>query len=228
MFLIVQNDPGCPPGACLQLLARSGHPFRTSAAYLDEPFPDPARLTGAIVLGGDMGVHESERFPHLDRVRAFIGAALQAGTPLLGICLGGQLLAQVAGGLVNSPSPHGEKGICRVDLTARGARDPLFQGVENPFVTFQFHGDSFAVPPAATLLAGSGACPAQAFRLGRACYGLQFHPEVDRGIVASWEPLSQPRLDLVPAFDAAKPAFDAASHAILTNFLSLAAASRRP
>jgi GMP synthase (glutamine-hydrolysing) len=228
VFVIIQNDPLCPPGSCLQLLAASGLPYRTVAAFRGEPFPEPQNLSGVIVLGGDMGVHETERFPYLEQVCSFMEQALQAGTPLLGICLGGQLLAQVAGGQVASPSTHGEHGICRVALTAAGASDPLFFGLESPFVTFQLHNDSFSPPPGATLLAGSQACPAQAFRLGAHAYGVQFHPEVERDIVACWEGLSQPSLDLVPGFLSAQTAFQAASHAILANFLSLAAASRRP
>ena len=228
MFLIVQNDPLCPPGSCLQLLQASGHPYRLLAAYQEEPLPDPATLSGVIVLGGDMGVHETERFPYLERVKSFLMQALQAGTPLLGICLGGQLLAQAAGGQVASPSPHGEKGVCRMTLTAAGACDPLFAGVANPVVTFQLHDDSFTPPPGAALLAGSAACPAQAFRLGAHAYGVQFHPEVDPAIVACWEQLPQPPLELLPGFLSAQAAFERASHAILANFISLAAASRLP
>jgi len=227
VFVIIQNDPLCPPGSCLQLLAASGLPYCTVAAFRGEPSPDPGKLCGVIVLGGDMGVYETERFPYLEQVRSFIGKSLLAGTPLLGICLGGQLLAQVAGGQVASPSAHGENGICQVTLTAAGASDPLFFGVESPFVTFQLHNDSFTPPPGATLLADSKACPAQAFRLGNA-YGVQFHPEVDRAIVGCWEGLSHPPLNLVPDFLASQTAFVAPSHAILANFISLAAASRLP
>ena len=228
MFVIVQNDPQCPPGSCLSIFASAGYPYTSVAAYRGDTLPDPARLTGVIVLGGEMGVHETERFPHLERVRTFMGRALAAGTPLLGICLGGQLLAQLAGGLVASPSPHGEKGICQVNLTPAGVSDPLFAGVPNPFVTFQLHDDSFSLPPGATLLAVSPACPAQAFRLGAFAYGVQFHPEVDRAIVGSWDELSQPPLELLPVFQASQSGFDAASQAILANFVSLAVAALRP
>lgn len=228
MFLIVQNDPQCPPGACAEIIASSGHPFATLAAHLDEAFPDPAELAGVIVLGGEMGVHDTALFPHLTRVMAFMAEALRAGTPLLGICLGGQLLALVAGGTVDSPSPHGEKGVCRVSLNEEGASDPLFRGVANPFVTFQLHGDSFTVPPRAALLAGSEVCPSQAFRLGRHAYGLQFHPEVGRAIVSAWGSLSDPPRDFLADFLIAEAPFNAASRAVLANFVSLAAASLRP
>lgn len=228
MFLLVQNDPQCPPGTCTELIDAAGHPCRTLAAFAGEAFPDPRQLTGVIVLGGDMGVHETERFPYLERVRQFMKTALESGTPQLGICLGGQLLSLVAGGSVASPSPHGEKGICRVALNTAGAVDPLFSGVPSPFVTFQLHNDSFTVPPDAALLASSEACPAQAFRLGNAAYGVQFHPEVNRAIVECWGDLSEPPLDLIRAFLAAQLAFDAASRTIISNFISLAAACRLP
>ena len=228
MFVIVQITPQCPPGICLKLLAVSGHPHGTVAAYLDEPFPDPMRLTGVIVLGGEIGVYETARFPYLDRVRNFMEAALQAGTPLLGICLGGQLLAQVAGGTVASPSPHGEKGICPVSLTGAGAADPLFSGVPSPFVTFQLHDDSFTPPPGAALLAGSAACPAQAFRLGASAYAVQFHPEVDRAIVGCWDEMSQSRFGLLTEFQSSQTTYDAVSRTILSNFISLALVSPRP
>jgi GMP synthase (glutamine-hydrolysing) len=223
MFLVVQNDPQCPAGGLAGLLACSGHPFSTVAAYGEAALPDLCGLTGVIVLGGEMGVHDD--FPHLGRVRALMSQALEAGTPLLGICLGGQLLAQVAGGAVASPSSHAEKGICQVELNEQGSADPLFAGVANPFVTFQLHNDSFSVPAGATLLASSPACPAQAFRLGRHAYGLQFHPEVDQSIVSAWGAFSTPPRDFLSSFQASQLLFDSASRAILANFISLAAAA---
>jgi GMP synthase-like glutamine amidotransferase len=173
-----------------------------------------------------MGAHDTASFPYLETVRSVMRQALAVQVPLLGICLGGQLLAQVAGGTVASPSPHGELGICQVDVNPAGAADPLFAGVPSTFTTFQLHNDSFTVPPAATLLASSGACPAQAFRLGSCCYGLQFHPEVDRAIVTCWGDSLKPPRDLLSGFLAAESAFNAASHTLLANFLALGSHSR--
>jgi GMP synthase (glutamine-hydrolysing) len=226
MFLIVQNDPLCPAGGLSLLLERAGQPYRTVAAYAAEPFPDPATLTGVVVLGGEMGVHDTAEHPHLTAVLEFMGRSLEAGTPLLGICLGGQLLSLATGGVVHSPSRHGEMGICQVELNRQGSLDPLFAGVPTPFVTFQLHNDSFTVPAAATLLAFSAACPAQAFRLSGCVYGVQFHPEVDRAIVEAWDGLFTPRAEYLSGFIAAETRFNAASHAILANFISLAAAAR--
>jgi GMP synthase-like glutamine amidotransferase len=225
MFLVVQNDPQCPAGGLAGLLTCSGHPFRTVAAYGGEAFPELSAVTGVIVLGGEMGVNDDAAFPHLGRVRAFMSQTLDAGTPLLGICLGGQLLAQVAGGAVASPSSYGEQGVCEVTLNEQGIADPLFAGVANPFVTFQLHNDSFSVPAGATLLASSSACPTQAFRLGRHAYGLQFHPEVDQSIVSAWGALSTPPKDFLSSFQASQLLFDSASRSILANFISLAVAA---
>jgi GMP synthase (glutamine-hydrolysing) len=226
MFMLIQNDPMVPAGSCSEILSDSGFPFLTVSAYRGEACPDPSRATGIIVLGGEMGVHDNEEFPHLARVRSFMADALREGIPLLGICLGGQLLSQVAGGSVASPSPHGEQGICRVELTDAGARDPLFAGVARSFVTFQLHNDSFTVPERAVKLAASAVCPAQAFRLGSTAYALQFHPEVDEAIAAAWGESSTPPVDFLTPLRAASVPFRAASRAILGNFLTLAAASR--
>lgn len=222
MFLIIQNDPDCPPGTLTDILAAGGHRFQTVAAYREENIPSVPGLTGIIVLGGEMGVHDTERFPFLRRVCALMSDALKTGTPLLGICLGGQLLAHVAGGRVTSRSPHGEQGICRVDLNEAGSRDPLFAGVDASFVTFQLHNDSFTPPPAATLLATSAVCPAQAFRLGRTAYAVQFHPEVDRSIVSCWGALFTPPRDFLSGFIAEQADFRSSSRTILSNFISLA------
>jgi len=228
MFLIIENDPHCPAGGLAELIAAAGETCRCLPAYLGEALPSPVGATGVVVLGGEMGVHDTASFPFLATVRTFMKDALEADVPLLGICLGGQLLAQVAGGTVASPSLHGELGICSVELNAAGAADPLFRGVPSPFTTFQLHNDSFTVPPGAALLASSNVCPSQTFRLGKACYGVQFHPEVDRAIVSLWGDSLQPPRDLLAGFLAAESAFNAASHTLLANFIALAAAHSRP
>lgn len=228
MFLIIQNDPHCPEGSCGSTLRSLGEPFTVSAAFDGCEFPHPRSLTGIIVLGGDMSVYETGRFPYLDDVRRFMSQAIEHGTPLLGICLGGQLLAQAAGGTVSSPSPHGEHGIASVEIAAAASDDPLFQGVSSPFVTFQLHNDSFTLPPGGILLARSLACPVQAFRLNEHAYGVQFHPEVDRSIVTGWDRLPAPPTDLLSGFLSAENAFNAASRRIISNFVTLALRRRSP
>jgi GMP synthase-like glutamine amidotransferase len=104
--------------------------------------------------------------------------------PLLGICLGGQLLAEVCGGRVH-PQRQGEHGLQPVSLTAEGRHDPLFTGIPSSFTVFEWHNDSFDIPPSALHLVSSSACPGQVFRC-RNAYGLQFHPEVEPAIVNEW------------------------------------------
>ena len=228
MFLIVQNDPDCPLGTIAGVIEEAGRSFRVAPAYRETPFPPLAGLAGVIVLGGEMGVYQTERYPYLDRVRAFMKETVAAGVPLLGICLGGQLLAQVLGGEVRSPSPHGEKGSHPVRLTGAGRLDPLFRGVPDPFSAFQLHNDSFAPPPSALLLADSAACPAQAFRFAENAYGVQFHPEVDRAIVARWSELSPGEAEILASFDHHRAASDGPSRRILANFVELASPPRQP
>jgi len=226
MIAIIQNDREVPAGRCTTLIEAAGGAHRIVPAYA-APLPDPASFSGAIVLGGAMGVHEGERFPYLADVQRFMTRALHLGTPLLGICLGGQLLAHVAGGTVTPVSPYGEKGIDHVTLTDEGRADPLFAGVPAVFTTFQWHQDSFLPPPGGVLLASSAACPWQAFRCGNA-YGVQFHPEVDRAIVSAWSSSSVGGAEIVAAYDAAAETFAAHNHAIIANFVAFATAPRRP
>jgi len=173
-----------------------------------------------------MGVHDTAEYPFLARVTGFIGDVVAAGLPYLGICLGGQLLAHVLGAPV-ATGARGEKGTFTVTLTPEGEHDPLFAGIPSPFVTFQWHNDTFAIPVGATLLASSPACPHQAFRFGSRAWGLQFHPEVTREIVAAWVRWSPETAPLagrfMEEFMAAEPAFRAASRRILGNFLRLSA-----
>lgn len=222
MLLIVQNDPQVPPGAYAEYLGEMEIPFRLVRPFAGEELPPAGGVSAVIVLGGAMGVHDTAEHPFLIRVKGFIAETLDAGIPYLGICLGGQLLAHVLGASVTTGT-NGEKGTLTVSLTPEGLRDPLFAGITSPFITFQWHNDTFAIPSGATRLASSAACPNQAFRAEERAWGLQFHPEVTREIVAAWvrwSPETAPLADrFVEEFLAAEPAFRAASRLILENFL---------
>lgn len=182
MLHIIQCDPEVPAGVLAEWLSEWQVPFRTVRADLDEELPaDPAAV---IVLGGAMGVHDEDRHPFLRPLKQFMAGLLATGTPQLGTCLGGQLLSEVAGGEVASHR-RGEKGLVEIGLTGAGVADALFAGVDRHFQAFQWHNDSFSIPPGARHLAESSACPGQAFRVGNA-WGLQFHPEVDAAIATAW------------------------------------------
>jgi GMP synthase (glutamine-hydrolysing) len=180
-------------GTVADALARAGLAYR----YLDvakKPlrFPPFRSIAGLIVMGGPMGVYEQERYPFLKREIAFIGEAIAAKKPVLGICLGAQLIARALGARV-FPNRRKEIGWYKVRLTSAGKRDPLFlNSPAQPWV-FQWHGDTFTLPKGARLLAASPLCRNQAFRHGSSVYGLQFHLEVDRPMIFNW--LAQPGSD---------------------------------
>lgn len=185
MLIVVQNDQDVPAAAFERYLAEHAITFRIVRPYGGQSLPDVSTVSAAIVLGGAMGVHDTERHPFLAPVQGFIQAAVSSSLPFLGICLGGQLLAHVLGAPV-TPSSCGEKGTRTVRLTPEGRRDPLFAGIPEEMTTFQWHDDSFSLPTGAVLLASSRTCAGQAFRFGDNAYGLQFHPEVDQAVVTLW------------------------------------------
>ena len=224
MLAIIQNDPEVPLGAFAGYLAEAGTRYATIHPYRGEELPPLKDLSAVIVLGGAMGVHDTDRHPFLVELKDFIRRCVAHDIPFLGICLGGQLLADVLGGEVISGSPFGEKGTLPVRLTAAGRADPLFEGVPEEFLTFQWHNDFFAIPAGAFLLAESAACPNQAFRYGEKAWGTQFHPEVDRAIVdcwARWDEKTAPFVgDYLAAFAAGEKAYRSASRRMLRNFVA--------
>jgi GMP synthase-like glutamine amidotransferase len=215
---IVQGDPEVPAGVFADLLNEWQVPFRILRPDLGETLAEDS--AAVIVLGGRMGAHDEAQHPFLGSVKEFMGRILAKGTPLFGICLGGQLLADVAGGVVSS-NRCGEKGLVDVTLSAAGAADPLFAGIDQRFLAFQWHNDSFTIPPGAVHLADSAACPGQAFRTGNA-WGVQFHPEVDSTIVAAWCGHSPAQQALVAEFAVAELAHRELARQLLGNFLTIA------
>ena len=160
---------------------------------LSEPLPDLAGLGGLVVMGGPMGVHDSEDHPWLGPERELIRDAVDNGTPVLGVCLGSQQLAAALGAEVTS-GPIEEVGPGQVELTAEGRRDPVlgpeYHGLSGTAVPcVHWHRDTFTLPSGAVHLAASRAFPHQAFRFGDRAYGLQFHIEVDEQLARAWRPL---------------------------------------
>jgi len=231
MLLIIQNDPEVPPGNFAAAIRESQVPCLTVHPYGGEALPPVRKITAAIVLGGAMGVLDTEKHPFLIGVKAFIRKCIQTETPFLGVCLGGQLMADILGGRVIANSPHGEKGTLGVTLTAAGENDPLFAGIPRDFISFQWHNDSFEIPAGGTHLAYSAACPGQAFRFGRSAWGTQFHPEVDRPIVdcwARWTEETAPAAEQILAdFARTEQIYLQVSRQLLGNFLRIAGFTMR-
>ena len=148
-----------------------------------DPIPSRANDScGLIVLGGPMSVYESDRWPHLVQEMRLIESALADHRPVLGVCLGSQLLAQVLGSKV-SAGPSTEIGWHRVRLSESGRRDPLWAGASVEFQGFHWHGDVFDVPPDCESLASSDLTACQAFRSGTSAYGILFHMEVTESLI---------------------------------------------
>jgi len=148
-----------------------------------EPSLDGYR--GLVLLGGPMNVDEVDKYPHLGTEVRLVQEALERGIPILGICLGAQLIAKALGGRV---APNCEKEIGWYDLepTSDARSDPLLAHFAEREKIFQWHGDTFEIPRGAVHLATSSACANQAFRYGDNVYGFQFHLEVDEPMIHRW------------------------------------------
>lgn len=151
---------------------------------------------GLVVLGGPMNVDQVDRFPHLRTEVEAIQDALDRDIPVLGICLGAQLIARALGAPVG-PAVQKEIGWYDVSVSEPGSNDPLLSTFAPTERIFQWHGDTFDVPHGAEHLASSEICPNQAFRYGDKVYGLQFHLEVDAPLVERWLsiPVHQAEID---------------------------------
>lgn len=182
---IVQHVEHEPPGLLGEIWHQAG--VLVDIVRLDQghSLPSLDDCQALIVMGGPMNVYQEREYPFLTAEDAFIKEALSREVPYLGICLGAQLLAKALGAPV-TPNRVKEVGFHYVKLTAGGAQDPLFQGCGGGLEVFQWHQDTFAIPEGAVRLATSEMCANQAFRYGRAAYGLQFHVEVTPEMLELW------------------------------------------
>jgi len=139
---------------------------------------------GLVVMGGPMGVYQTDRYPFLKDEMALIRNAVEQGRPVMGICLGAQIVAAALGAKVEKNPRGKEIGWYPIRLEAAAHDDRLFSGIADALTTFHWHGDYFEVPNGAVSLASSNKTPCQAFRYGTNVYGLQFHIEVKRENVA--------------------------------------------
>jgi GMP synthase (glutamine-hydrolysing) len=138
-----------------------------------------------LVFGGAMHADQDESHPWLRHETMWLQQLLARHTPVLGVCLGVQLLARAAGAWVGRMPDGPEIGWCRVELTEAGAADPVVGSLPPLFEALQWHHYTFGLPAGAVELARSPACT-QAFRLGDACWGVQFHPEVTAAQLDGW------------------------------------------
>jgi GMP synthase-like glutamine amidotransferase len=138
-----------------------------------------------VVFGGEQAATDDDIHPYLPRLADLMAAYTLADKPVLGICLGSQILAR-AYGAENHLGTAPEFGWVDVELTDAGRADPVLGVLPDLFPVFQWHSDTFTLPQGALHLAQSLAARHQAFRIGRATYGTQFHFEASRPVVADW------------------------------------------
>jgi GMP synthase-like glutamine amidotransferase len=195
--LVVQHIRCEPPGAFADVLGRHGIAVQT--VELDEggQLPDWREPDLTVVMGGPMGVNDEAEHPWLAAEKSWIAAAVRAGKPYFGVCLGAQLLAASLGARVRTGGAP-EVGILPVSLTADGREDPVLSVLGDEFGALQWHGDTFDIPAGAVWLGRSAAYRHQAMRYGAVAYAVQFHVEVTDQMFAQWRH--------VPAYAAAAQA----------------------
>jgi GMP synthase (glutamine-hydrolysing) len=167
------------------VLAERGHRLEEWSVAWDTPLPRPLDAYGAVlVFGGAMHADQDQHHPWLREEDLFLHGLLDLHTPVLGMCLGAQLLAKAAHAPVH-PASEAEIGWFRVELTEAAAEDPVVSRLPRSFVAFQWHYYTHGLPAGAVELARSKSCT-QAFRLGENAWGVQFHPEVTLTQVEGW------------------------------------------
>jgi GMP synthase (glutamine-hydrolysing) len=178
---ILQNDESVPVGLLGDSLAARHISVELIEVFRRDSLPDLDEVSGVVILGGHMGAYEEPDHPFLVEEKKLVRLAVDLGRPLLGICLGCQIVADALGGGAYRVEPQ-EAGLVDLRVTATGCQDPLGSAIEGPMVSW--HHDSWDLPPEGILLATSDRYP-QAFRVGSAV-GVQFHPEATPGILEGW------------------------------------------
>jgi GMP synthase-like glutamine amidotransferase len=194
-FLIIVPEVAAPPALIGEALLEAGHaydaiyPADHFASHAPLRYPglpaEPGAYDGLIVMGGPMSAHDTAEHAFLLELMALIRGFGVAKRPVLGVCLGAQVIARAYGGEVYRIGRL-EAGYVEMQTTPEAAADPVFAGVAGDFAAFHSHYEGFRNIPDAVTLATGGASPVQAFRIGAATYGVQFHPEATIDIARDW------------------------------------------
>jgi GMP synthase (glutamine-hydrolysing) len=232
-IMVFQHVAAEPLGTLDRLIRARGHRVKfVNFERQPDARPQIDRYRGLIVLGGPMNVEDRATRAHLQTEIEVIGAALAAGKPVLGICLGAQLLAHALGAPVRRHEVS-EIGWYDLHLTQAGHEDPIIAALGQRAPVFQWHSYTFDLPRDVTHLASTDTCRNQAFRHGSNAYGFQFHLEMDKALIERWLNLPAYRDDLIAAglgrdADAIRAdtvprieAMQASADAVFNNFLDL-------
>jgi GMP synthase (glutamine-hydrolysing) len=184
-IVCVRHEESDTMGVAVPLFRKAGAEIRIVDGWTQVEWSDLREAAGIVVFGGDMNADEIDRHPYLAHERGLIAAAVDSRVPVLGVCLGGQLLARALGAEVTL-SPVTELGFSTLHPTAAAGEDPLLSAFADGDRVFHWHRDTFAIPDGAVLLATGDAVPNQAFRYGDRAWGIQFHPEVTAPNLDYW------------------------------------------
>ena len=200
-ILIVLHQENSTPGRVGRLLAERGHRLDLRRPCLGDPLPDTlAGHGGAVIFGGPMSANDEHDY--VRREIDWIGVALREEKPLLGLCLGAQMMARYLGARVYThPDGKAEIGYYPVVPTADGLALSTAIGASWPGHVYHWHREGFDCPPCSRTLATGDDFPTQAMKVGRAAYGLQFHPEVTHAMICRWTVRGHARLSLPGAQD---------------------------
>ncbi|HVO95770.1 MAG TPA: gamma-glutamyl-gamma-aminobutyrate hydrolase family protein [Terriglobales bacterium] len=195
-LLVLQHVPHELLGTLNPLLKKSGFRIRyVNFARHPDAQPSLEGYDGLVVLGGPMSVNDTGRLPHLRTEMKLIQDALEKDLPVLGICLGAQLIAKTLGAAVY-PNREKEIGWYDVSPTDHAQDDPLLNAFTATEKIFQWHGETFDIPKSTHHLAFSSLCANQAFRYGSKVYGFQFHLEVDEPMIHRWLRVAENRHEI--------------------------------
>ncbi len=182
--LILQHSSKNPPGRVGDILQEHTIPYDDIHVGEDH-LPDPTSYQAIIVLGGPQHLYEKDKYPYTALEETYLHEAIRQELPYLGMCLGGQLLANALGAEVKKlPKVH--IGFLQIHFTKAGQKDPLYHGLPGYQQAFQWHEDGFKLPIGAIPLAYHADGSNQAFRYGRHAYGLQYHLELTEEMLDTW------------------------------------------
>lgn len=182
---IVENTKVTEAGQVGIALAEAGARTTTIRAFAGEALPEFDDYDALVVFGGEQNARDDERHPYLPQLASLMRRFGDDGKAVLGICLGSQILARAYGG-ENLIGAAPEFGWRRIGRTEAGKSDPVLSAMPDSFLSFQWHDDTFSLPEGAFHLAENQSARHQAFRMGRAAYGFQFHFEANRQVVRNW------------------------------------------